>query len=206
LGGLTSWALSKPQSQCFRLYAAEFSHSVGKQTFAGLGATYSAQSRPTSSENRNRCTAAPDFVCLAWRCPQFGALEFAGKPTCCFSGFHRIDKLDSALVNVITSGTLERSNVKAGGARGNAGQHGCCLARGARWPRDNHAASPLISGEHNTLSTGRCHDGPVMEPPWHHACPSAVPFCSLSRSNGEAPGLGPRLFFGPLRAGLLLVC
>ena len=70
--------------------------------------------------------------------PSVWRSEFAGEPTGSFFGFHRIGKLDDALVNVITSGTLERSNVKAGGARGNAGQHGCCLARGARWPQDNH--------------------------------------------------------------------
>jgi hypothetical protein len=64
-GGLTSWALPKPQSQHFRLCAAGFSYSVGKQTFAGLGPTCLAQSPPTSWENRNRCTADPDFVCLA---------------------------------------------------------------------------------------------------------------------------------------------
>jgi hypothetical protein len=75
LGGLTSWALPKPQSQHFRLYAAEHSCIVGKQTFAGRGATYSAQSPPTSWDNRNRYTADPDFVCLAWHCPQFGTLS-----------------------------------------------------------------------------------------------------------------------------------
>jgi hypothetical protein len=107
----------------------------------------------TDNENRKPCTADPGFVYQAWRCPQFGAL--AGKPTGSFFGFHRIDKLDNALVDVIASGTLERSNVKAGGARGNAGQHGSCLARGARWPQDNHDASPWIRREHKTLSHRR---------------------------------------------------
>jgi hypothetical protein len=98
------------------------------------------------------CIADPDFVYQAMALPSGWRFEFAGKPTGIFFGFHRIDKLDNALVDVITSRTLKRPNVKAGGARGNAGQHGCCLARGARWPRDNHAASPLIRREHNTLS------------------------------------------------------
>ena len=97
--------------------------------------------------------------CGPWFCLSSNALssgwrsEFAGKPTGSFFGFHRIEKLDNALVNVITSGTLERSNVKAGGAWGNAGQHGCCLARGAKWPQDNHDASPWIRRErYRTLS------------------------------------------------------
>jgi len=82
-------------------------------------------------------------------------------------GFHRIDKLDNAQVDVIASWTLERSNVKAGGARGNAGRHGSCLARGARWPQDNHDAS--LSGGSTTLSvTGGCRgwggDTTTMEP------------------------------------------
>ena len=75
--------------------------------------------------------------------PSVWRSEFAGKPTRGFFGFHRIDKLDHALVDVITSGTLERSNVKAGGARGNAGQHGSCSAQGAKRPQDGHDASPL---------------------------------------------------------------
>jgi hypothetical protein len=96
--------------------------------------------------------------CGPWFClssialPSVWRSKFAGKPTGSFFGFHRIDKLDNALVDVIASGTLERSNVKAGGARGNAGQHGSCLARGARWPQDNHDASPWIRREHKTLS------------------------------------------------------
>jgi hypothetical protein len=93
--------------------------------------------------------------CGPWFCLSSMALlsvwrsKFADKPTGSFFGFHRIDKLDNALVNVVTSGTLERSNVKAGGARGNAGQHSSCLARWAKWPQDNHDASPWIWREHN---------------------------------------------------------
>jgi len=174
---------------------------VGKQTFAGLGPTYSAQSPPTSSENRNRCTADPDFVCLAWRCPQFGALEFAGKPTGSLFGFHRIDKLDNELVNVITSGTVERSNVKAGGARGNAGQHGSCLARWAKWPQDHHDASPWIRREHNTLSHRympiRDGDEAIMEPRPSWRCSILLTFEKLMYQRGAGSGL--RLFFGPPR-------
>ena len=106
----------------------------------------------TSSENRKPCSADPGFVYQAWALPSVWRSKFAGKPTGSFFGLHRIDKLDKARVDVIASGTLERSNVKAGGARGNAGQHGSSLARGARWLQDNHDASPWIRREHNTLS------------------------------------------------------
>jgi hypothetical protein len=85
--------------------------------------------------------------------PSVWRSEFAGKPTGSFFGFHRIDKLDHALVDVITSGTFECSNVKARGTGSNAGQHGSCLARGAKWPQDNHDASPWIRRErYRTLS------------------------------------------------------
>jgi hypothetical protein len=112
--------------------------------------------------------------CGPWFCLSSMALlsvwrsKFADKPTGSFFGFHRIDKLDNALVNVVTSGTLERSNVKAGGARGNAGQHSSCLARWAKWPQDNHDASPGSGGSTTTLSHRympiRGGDGT----PWNH--------------------------------------
>jgi hypothetical protein len=52
--------------------------------------------------------------------PSVWRSEFAGKPTGSFSGFHWIDELDNALVDVFTSGILERSNVKTERASGNA--------------------------------------------------------------------------------------
>ena len=180
MGGLTSWALSKPQSQHFRLYAAEHSCIVGKQTFAGLGATYSAQSPPTSWENRNRCTADPDFVCLAWHCPQFGALSSpASQPAVSLDFIGSISS--HAPVDVITSGTLERSNVKTGGARGNAanmvlvwhaGQRGCRMIMMLR----------LGSGGSTTLSvTGGCRDGTVIEQACRNALLIDEQYCSFTK-------------------------
>ena len=132
---------------------------------------------------RTASRALRTWFCLSsMALPSVWRSKFAGKPTGSFFGFHRIDKLDKARVDVIASGTLERSNVKACGARGNAGQHGSSLARGARWPQDNHDAS-LGSGGSTTLSvTGGCRGWAVMKPPWNHARPRGGPFCSLSKS------------------------
>jgi len=98
----------------------------------------------------------PPTLLSVWRS------EFAGKPTGSFFGFHRIDKLDHALVDVITSGTFKRSNVKASGTRGDAGQHGSCLARWAKGPQKNQDASPWTGGSTTLSVTGGCRDGTVM--------------------------------------------
>src|ERR1700694_4773398 len=42
---------------------------------------------------------------------------------------------------------LERPDVKARWTWDNAGQHGPCLARGAKWSQDTHDASPWIRRE-----------------------------------------------------------
>ena len=122
--------------------------------------------------------------------PSVWRSEFAGEPTCSFSGFHRIDKLDNALVDVITSGTLERSNVKASGARSNARQHGSCLARWAKWPQDHHDASPWIRREHNTLSHRympiRDGDEAIMEPRPSWRCSILLTFEKLMYQRGAA--------------------
>jgi hypothetical protein len=85
---------------------------------------------------------------LCWR------VQFAPEPACCFEGFHRIDKHDYTLMNRTARKALERPDVKARRTRGDAGQHGSCLARGANWPQDNYDASPWIRRErYRTL----CH-------------------------------------------------
>ena len=47
-------------------------------------------------------------VALRWRS------QFAPEPAGCFPRFHRIEKGDHALMNVIASGAFECSDVKAG--------------------------------------------------------------------------------------------
>jgi hypothetical protein len=113
--------------------------------------------------------------------PSVWRSEFAGKPTGSFFGFHRIDKLDHALVDVITSGTFECSNVKAGGARGNAGQHGSCLARRAKGAQMIMMLR-LGSGGSATLSvTGRCRDGTVIEQACRNALLIDEQYCSFTK-------------------------
>ena len=74
--------------------------------------------------------------------------QFARKPTDRFFGFHRIDKFDHALVDVVASRTFEGSNVKSGGVRGNARQHRNCFALWTWWPMKlDHGASPWIRRE-----------------------------------------------------------
>jgi len=80
--------------------------------------------------------------------------QFAQKPTDSFFGFHRIDKLDHALVDVAASRTFEGSNIKAGGVGGDACQHRSCFAPWTWWPmKRDHDASPWIRRErYRTLS------------------------------------------------------
>jgi hypothetical protein len=59
---------------------------------------------------------------------------------------------------------LERADVKTRGTGGNAGQHGSCLARGAKWPQDEHDASPWIRRE--SYSSQSPVDA-VMDPAWN---------------------------------------
>ena len=83
---------------------------------------------------------------LRWRS------QFALQPTCRFGGFKRIDKCDHLLMNVIAGGALECPDVKTRGTGCDAGQHGSCLARRAKWPEDDHDASPWIRRESYALS------------------------------------------------------
>ena len=74
-------------------------------------------------------------------------------PTGSFFGFHRIDKLDDLLMNVIASGAFERSDVKAGRAGSDPCQHCYGFALRTGWSvKRAHDAVPCIRRERNTLS------------------------------------------------------
>jgi len=93
---------------------------------------------------------------LRWRS------QFAPQPSRRFTGFHRIHESDQSLMNVITRGALECSDTKARGTGCDAGEHGSCLARGAKWPEDDHDARLGWGGSVTELSvTGRCRYGAV---------------------------------------------
>jgi hypothetical protein len=118
-------------------------------------------------ERRNigspRPLAAPTGAALRWRS------QFAPEPACRFEGFDRIDKLDHALMNRPALRALERADVNIRGTGGNAGQHGSCLARGAKWPQDEHDASPWIRREsyssQSPVDAVMGGDQTSMEPP-----------------------------------------
>jgi hypothetical protein len=78
---------------------------------------------------------------LSWRS------QFASEPAYRFERFNRIDKLDYTLMNRPARRALERADVKARGTGCNASQLGSCLARGTKWPQDDHEASPWIRRE-----------------------------------------------------------
>jgi hypothetical protein len=81
--------------------------------------------------------------------------QFAPEPGRCFQRFHRIDKLDRALMNVIAS---EGSEVKAGRAGSDPcgsdpWQHRDGFALWTWWPvKNTHDVVPYIGREHDTLS------------------------------------------------------
>jgi hypothetical protein len=80
--------------------------------------------------------------------------QFAPEPTRNFSGIHRIEGLDHALINAIASRALECSDIKARYAWGGPCQRGHCFApRTWRPVRRTHDASPWIRRErYRTLS------------------------------------------------------
>ncbi len=77
---------------------------------------------------------------LRWRS------QFSPEPGCRFRGFHRIDKIDHALMNMIASRTFECSDVKARGAGGDMYQRGRCLASRTRRTLIDTHGSRLNSG------------------------------------------------------------
>ena len=113
-----------------------------------------------------------------WHFPQVGARNSPWSQ--CFRGFRGIDIWLDALMSVIACGALECSDVETTGTGCNACQHHSCLARGAKWSLDDHNARLGSGGSVTELSvTDRCREWTVMKSLWHHACPDAVPFCSL---------------------------
>ena len=81
---------------------------------------------------------------LRWRS------QFAPEPARRFTGFHRVNKFDYTLMNMIARRALECSNVKARGAISDACQHSSCLAFRARRSQDrHHDVSPYQAGAHS---------------------------------------------------------
>jgi hypothetical protein len=62
-------------------------------------------------------------------------------------------------MHVIARGAFERPDVKARWTWGDACQHGCDLAHGARWSLDKHDASPRSGGSAILSVTGSCQEG-----------------------------------------------
>jgi hypothetical protein len=85
------------------------------------------------------------------RLPSVWRSHFTSKPALRFSGFHRVNNFDHALMDVIASRAPECSDVKAGRSGCDAGQHGSCFACRAKWSEDDHNAR-LDSGGSTTLS------------------------------------------------------
>jgi hypothetical protein len=100
---------------------------------------------------------------LRWRS------QFTPRPARCFPRFHRIDKLDHALMNVIASEAFECSDVKAGWAGSDPCQHRCSLALRTEWSAKRaHDAVPCIRRERDTLSRRvDARNGPVMGTVFH---------------------------------------
>jgi hypothetical protein len=65
-------------------------------------------------------------------------LQLSAKPCGRSEGLHRID-FNHSLMDMIARRALERPDVKARGAGGDARQHGSCLACRAWWLVDNHS-------------------------------------------------------------------
>jgi hypothetical protein len=86
--------------------------------------------------------------------------------------------------NVIASGALECSNVKAGRAGGDPCQHCYRFALWAWWPvKRAHDAVPCIRREHYALSHRiDARDGPVMELASTLAARLTDQYCSLRKS------------------------
>ena len=84
---------------------------------------------------------------LRWRS------QFTPQPARCFPRFHRINKLDHALMNVIASWAFEGSDVKAGRAKRDPCQHRFRFALRTWWSvKCAHDAVPYIRREHKALS------------------------------------------------------
>jgi hypothetical protein len=112
----------------------------------------------------------PAAKSLRWRS------QFAPEPACHRCGFHRVGKRADTLMNVIASGAFECSDVKAGRARGDPGQHRYGSALRTWWPvKRAHDAVPCIRRERYRTLGHRidARDGPVIEP----ACSSELRIC-----------------------------
>ena len=73
-------------------------------------------------------------------------------------------------MDVIARRALERPDVEAQAAGGDAGQLGSCLARGAKWSQDDHDAIALVQAgalqnSQSPVDTEGGGDG-VMVPAW----------------------------------------
>jgi hypothetical protein len=102
--------------------------------------------------------------------------QFTPEPACHCARLHRIGNCAHTLVNVIASGALECSNVKAGRTRGDPRQHRYRFALWTWWPvKRAHDAVPCIRREHYRTLSHRvdAREGPVMEP----ACSSTFQSC-----------------------------
>jgi hypothetical protein len=83
---------------------------------------------------------------LRWRS------QFAPEPARCFQRFHRIDKIDHELMNVIASGAFERSDAKAGRASRDPRPQRSRFAFRTWWlVKHAHDVVPHIRREHYTL-------------------------------------------------------
>jgi hypothetical protein len=88
--------------------------------------------------------------------------QFASEPTRDLKRFHRINRLDDELMDLIANRTFECPDVKARGPGGDACQHQVCLAVGAARSMNDHDTR-LGSGESaNTPSHRVTTEGPVM--------------------------------------------
>ena len=93
---------------------------------------------------------------LRWRS------QFAPQPAQRFTGFHRVNKFDHALMDVTASRAFQCSDIKARPAGRDACQHGARLARGATWT-DGHDARPCDqAGAQHSQSPLEAIVGPVI--------------------------------------------
>ena len=96
-------------------------------------------------------------------------------------------------MDVIARRALGCPDVETVAASCNAGQHGSCLARGAKWSQDDHHASLCIGREHNTLNhrylPRRGGDRIIMHPKFRRRCSNLLTFEKLTNWPSMRGGL-----------------
>jgi hypothetical protein len=83
---------------------------------------------------------------LRWRS------QFTSEPTRDLKRFHRINRLDDELMDLIANRTFECPDVKARGPRGDTCQHQVCLAVGAARSMNDHDTRLCLGESANTPS------------------------------------------------------